>query len=153
MRTRIMAIAATASLGLALAVWVAPKALALEYDVVHVKLPYAVTVGAKILAPGDYTIRQLRIPDSTDLLFYSADGTKFVTSALTNSTLFGNTDDPAPTTSSVILQHVGDDYYFNKLFVSGKDYGYELPLPASVKSAEANSKAELITLPATLGAN
>lgn len=149
MRIRPVATSAAASTALALMAWMVPKALALQYDVVHVNLPYAVMIGAKILPPGDCTIEQLRSPDSTELLFYSPDGKTLEASAMTTRALYGNTDDNPPTTSSVILQRIGEDYYFNKMFVTGKGYGYELPLPAGARRMEKESRAQTITIPAT----
>ena len=31
--------------------------------------------------------------------------------------------------TKVVLHHYGSDYYFDKIWVQGKDYGYEFPLP------------------------
>ena len=36
----------------------------------------------------------------------------------------------------MILHHFGNDYYFDKVWIQGKDYGYEFPVPDSVKSRE-----------------
>jgi hypothetical protein len=123
MKIRNIARTATVSLGLALAMWVAPKAMAQQqWDLVYVNLPYTITVGQKILPPGQYTIEQADNPDSTTLLFRSANGMKFETSAMTLRVLYSGVYGETPQTS-VILQHIGDEYYFNKLWVAGRDYG------------------------------
>src|SRR4051794_36181749 len=93
------------------------------YDRIHVKPPYKVTLQNTTLAPGDYTIQQLpsAAGDSRVLLFYTDQGTKFETSAMTIPAL----DNKTPDDTKVVLNHVGDDYYISKIWVQGKDYGYE----------------------------
>jgi hypothetical protein len=103
------------------------------YDTVFVNLPYTVTIGNRTLQPGDYVIKQL--PSDTDspvLLIYSDNGMKFQTSAMTIPTLDINT----PSDTTVVLHHIGPDYYFDKIWIQGKNYGYEFPLPNSVKERE-----------------
>jgi cell division septation protein DedD len=100
------------------------------YDKVMVNLPYTVTIGDKTLQPGDYTIRELpSAAKSYVMLIYSDNGMKFETSALTIPTLDNNT----PENTTVVLHHFGTDYYFDKIWIQGKNYGYEFPLPNSVK--------------------
>ena len=43
-------------------------------------------------------------------------------------------DNRTPEDTKVVLHHYGNDYYFDKVWIQGKDYGYEFPLPDSVKS-------------------
>jgi hypothetical protein len=102
------------------------------YDRVNVSLPYAVTIGDRTLQPGDYVIQQLRDQggNSRVLLIYSDNGMKFETSAMTIPTLDQNT----PEDTKIVLHHFGSDYYFDKVWIQGKNYGYEFPLPDSVKS-------------------
>jgi cobalamin biosynthesis Mg chelatase CobN len=101
------------------------------WDRVDVNLPYSVTIGDQTLQPGNYVIQQLDDPSggSQVLLIYSDNGMKFKTSALTIPALQNRTQ---PNTR-VILHHIGNDYYFDKVWIQGKDYGYEFPLPNSVK--------------------
>jgi len=109
------------------------------YDRIHVNLPYTVTMQNKTLQPGDYTIQQLpSTGDSRVLLFYTKDGMKFETSAMTIPTL----DQKTPSDTKVILGHVGDDYYISKIWVQGKDYGYELPVPDNIKSRQNERMTE-----------
>jgi hypothetical protein len=103
-------------------------------DRVEVNLPYSVTIGDKILQPGNYTIQQL---DSTGgnspvLLIYGDNGMKFETSAMTISALENRTQSD----TRVILHHIGNDYYFDKIWIQGKDYGYEFVLPNNVKQRQ-----------------
>jgi hypothetical protein len=134
-------------LALGLATWITPGiAQGPLYDRVNVTLPYAVTVGDRTLQPGDYVIQQLRDAGggSRVLLIYSDNGMKFETSAMTIPALDVNT----PEKTSVILHHFGPDYYFDKVWIQGKDYGYEFPLPDSVKARERERMAA-VSVPAT----
>src|SRR3954471_1903906 len=122
-------------LALGLATWMTPsKAQGPMYDRVNVNLPYSVTVGERTLQPGDYVIQQLRDQGggSRVLLIYSDNGMKFETSAMTIPAL----DNRTPEDTKVILSHFGNDYYFDKVWIQGKDYGYEFPLPDAVKSRQ-----------------
>ena len=115
------------------------------YDRINVNLPYTVTVADKTLQPGDYTIQQLPSTGGSSrvLLIYSDSGMKFETSAMTIPALDINT----PRETQLVLNHVGDDYYINKIWVQGKDYGYELPIPDNMKSRQ-NEKVAETTVPA-----
>ncbi|MCU1234306.1 MAG: hypothetical protein JWP63_2273 [Candidatus Solibacter sp.] len=110
------------------------------YDRIHVNLPYKVTLQNKTIPPGDYTIQQLpsAAGDSRILLFYTNDGMKFETSAMTIPALDPNT----ARDTKVILNHVGDDYYISKIWVQGKDYGYELPVPDLFKGRQNERMSE-----------
>src|SRR5262249_669990 len=114
-----------------LAVWTAPINAQPLFDTVHVNLPYTVTIKDKTLPPGEYTIEQDRdlSGNSRILRFYADNGMKFETSAMTIPTL----DPETARHTSVILHQVGPDYYFDKIWIQGKDYGYEFPLPSNVK--------------------
>jgi len=133
MKIRTFAIAAGV-LALGLAAWNTPsKAQGPLYDRVNVNLPYTVTIGERTLQPGEYVIQQLQsAAKSPVLLIYSDRGMKFETSAMTIPAL----DQKTPEDSKVILHHFGPDYYFDKIWIQGKNYGYEFPLPDSVKSRE-----------------
>jgi LPXTG-motif cell wall-anchored protein len=103
------------------------------YDKVIVNLPYTVTVSDKTLQPGQYTIRELpSTSKSYVLLIYSDNGMRFETSAMTIPTL----DNQTPNDTSVVLHHFGPDYYFDKVWIQGKNYGYEFPLPNSIKQRQ-----------------
>jgi len=115
------------------------------YDRVNVNMPYTVTVGDKTLQPGNYVIQQNRDSGggSRVLLIYSDNGMKFETSAMTIPALDPNT----ARDTKVVLHHFGNDYYFDKVWIQGKDYGYEFPVPSSVKDREKERMAE-VTVPA-----
>jgi hypothetical protein len=132
---------------LGLAAWNTPsQAQGPLYDRVNVTLPYAVTIGDRTLPPGDYVIQQLRDMGggSRVLLIYSDQGMKFETSAMTIPALDPNT----PEHTKVILHHFGPDYYFDKVWIQGKDYGYEFVLPDSVKARE-RERMQAVSVAAT----
>jgi len=134
-------------LALGLAAWNTPSnAQGPLYDRVNVSLPYSVTIADRTLQPGDYVIQQLRDQSggSRVLLIYSDNGMKFETSAMTIPALDKNT----PEHTRVILHHFGNDYYFDKIWIQGKDYGYEFPVPDSVK-ARQNERMEPVSVAAT----
>jgi len=148
MKTKLFATTAGVA-ALALTMWITPARVQGQpmYDRIHVNLPYSITLGEKTLQPGEYTIQQL--PDqgggSRVLLFYTDNGMKFETSAMTIPALDQNT----ARDTKVILGHVGDDYYINKIWVQGKDYGYELPMPKALKE-RSNEKMTETTVAATM---
>src|SRR5579872_547167 len=88
------------------------------YDKVIVDLPYSVTIGNKVLQPGNYVIRQNDSPGggSRVLLIYSNGGMHFETSTLTIPAL----DNRTPSSTKVVLHRFGNDYYFDKIWVQGK---------------------------------
>jgi hypothetical protein len=125
--------AIAAILGIA-AITVGTQAQGPLYDKVIVNLPYTVSVGDRMLQPGEYVIRQLPSDGggSRVLLIYSDNGMKFETSSMTIPAL----DNRTPEDTKVILHHFGNDYYFDKIWIQGKNYGYEFPVPESVKSRQ-----------------
>jgi hypothetical protein len=134
MKTKKFTIAAGA-LALGLATMLTPgNAQGPMYDQVNVSLPYSVTIGERTLQPGDYWIRQLPSSGGASrvLLIYSNNGMKFETSAMTIPAL----DNRTPEDTKIVLHHFGPDYYFDKIWIQGKDYGYEFPLPDSVKARQ-----------------
>ncbi len=116
-------------------------------DVVTLNLPYTVTLGDRTLQPGDYYIRELpSTSKSYVLLIYSDNGAKFETSVITIPTVAPvNT----PDSTKVVLHHYGNDYYFDKIWIEGKNYGYEFPLPPNVKQRELEAMGS-VTVAGTL---
>ena len=139
---------AASALVLGLASLVTPTTIQAQgpmWDRVDVTLPYSVTIGDKTLQPGSYRIEQLENPSGGGqvLLIYGDDGMKFKTMTLTIPALENRTQ---PHTR-VILNHIGNNYYFDKIWVEGKDYGYEFPLPHNVKQRELEA-SEAVTVAA-----
>src|SRR5438874_868851 len=135
MKLKSLATAAGAA-ALALAMWLTPGAVQGQplYDRIHVNLPYKIMLGEKTLEPGDYTSQQLPSTGGSShvLLCYTDNVIKFETSAMTIPALDINT----ARDTKVVLNHAGDEYYINKIWVQGKDYGYELPVPKGLKGRE-----------------
>ena len=129
--------AAVVLLGMA-GTFVAVRAQGPLYDKVIVDLPYTVSVRDTVLQPGHYVIRQLpSAADSRVLQIFSNDGMKLETSVMTIPALDNNT----PDSTKVILHHFGNDYYFDKIWIQGKNYGYEFVLPDEVKARERERMA------------
>lgn len=146
MKTRsYLSLAGALTLGIAMLATPRGQAQPLD-DRVIVDMPYTTTVGKKTLQPGKYIIQRLSSQSGGGrvLLFYSDDGQKFETSAMTIPALDINT----ARDTKVVLHHFGSDYYFDKVWIQGKDYGYEFPLPDSVKSRE-REKMEAVAVAAT----
>lgn len=134
-----------AGLVLGLASFIPVRAQGPLYDVVHVNLPYTVTIENTTLQPGDYMIKELPSQNkSRVLVFYGDNGMKFETTAMTIPTYEVNT----PESSEVTLHHIGNNYYLDKLWIQGKNYGYEVPLPANIRARE-NEQTAAVTVPAT----
>jgi len=111
-------------------------------DRVTVDMPYTTTVGHKTLQPGKYIIQRLSSQSGGGrvLLFYSNDGMKFETSSMTIPALDPNT----ARDTKIVLTRVGDDYYYNKIWVQGKQYGYEFPLPKAVRLRQKELMAQVV---------
>lgn len=109
------------------------------YDKVEVNLPYPVTVNHTTLQPGDYVIRQhdSAAGGSRVLHFFSDGGMKLETTAMAIPAL----DNRTPSETKLILDHIGNDYYLNKIWVQGKDYGYEFPIPSEIRMREQERNA------------
>lgn len=138
MNVRNIALTATALIVGMAGTFVAVRAQGPLYDKVIVDLPYTVTVRGTTLQPGHYEIRQLASADNSRVLqIFSNDGMKLETSVMTIPALDNNTPDK----TTVILHHFGNDYYFDKVWIQGKNYGYEFPVPDEVKARERERMA------------
>jgi hypothetical protein len=103
------------------------------YDKITVNLPYSVKINDTTLPPGEYEIRQDPSPTNNRILrFFTDKGMKFETTAMAIPAL----DNKTPEETSLVLDKYGSDYYLNKVWVQGKTYGYEFPVPDSVKNRE-----------------
>jgi len=104
------------------------------YDKVNVTLPYPVTVNGTVLQPGDYVIQQHDDAGggSRVLHFFTDGGMKLETTAMAIPAL----DNRTPEHTKLVLDHIGSEYYLNKIWVQGKDYGYEFPIPPNIRMRE-----------------
>jgi hypothetical protein len=108
------------------------------YDKVTVNLPYAVTINGTVLQPGEYVIRQHEDPAGSRVLhFFTDQGMKLETTAMAIPTL----DNRTPEHTKLVLDHFGDNYYLHKIWIQGKNYGYEFPLPRDIRRREMEVNA------------
>ena len=110
-------------------------------DGIKVTLPQPVTVGDVVLDPGEYEIRRASTATDQVLRIFSNDKLRYQTNVLTIPVL----DKDTPEHTRVILHHIGDQYYFDKIWMEGKDYGYEFVLPDRVRALQ---KELAVTVPA-----
>jgi len=139
-------VAAALALGIAMLVSPGAKAQPLD-DRVNVTMPYTTVIGHKTLPPGDYVIQ--RMPGAGGggrvLLIYSDKGMKFETSAITIPCL----DPKIARDTKIVLSRIGDDYYYDKVWVQGKEYGYEFVLPKEARMRQKELMAK-VTVPGSL---
>jgi hypothetical protein len=113
-------------------------------DKMTVTFSSPVTVEGTTLAPGEYAIRQLPSASNPRILeFSSENGTKIEVTATAIPVL----DNSTPTRTSVILDQRGSDYQLKRIWVQGKDYGYEFLTSDKAQSA-ANRQDQGLTLTA-----
>jgi len=93
-------------------------------DIVKVTLPHGAMVGAATLGPGDYTIRELTEDGNSSLVLQirSANGSSVAAWAMRIS----EPNNRATDQTQVILRRDGDKYQVDKIWLRGRDYGYEL---------------------------
>ena len=114
------------------------------YDHVVVDLPYATQVQGKTLPAGEYTIREHESKtDSNILHIFGNNGIDLKATVNTIDTV----DKSTPNDTKVVLDHVGNQYYFDKIWIQGKNYGYEFILPEDVRSRLKEERAS-VDLPA-----
>ena len=101
-------------------------------DRVTVTLPFAVTVGEKVLEPGKYEIQRVSSTTDRALVIFSDDKMKYETNVLTIPVV----DNKTPEDTFVVLHHIGDQYYFDKIWIEGKTYGYEFILPERARALQ-----------------
>jgi hypothetical protein len=111
-------------------------------DGVKVTLPEPVTVGDVVLDPGEYEIRRASMVTDQVLQIYSKDKLRYQTNVLTVPAAGKDTTEQ----TKVVLHHIGDKYYFDTIWMEGKDYGYEFVLPDRVKALERELS---VSVPAT----
>jgi len=146
MKTRnYLNLAGAMALGVAMLTSPGAKAQPMD-DRVIVDMPYTTTVGNKTLQPGEYVIKRLHSQSGNGrvLLFYSDNGMKFETSSMSIPVLDLNT----ARDTKIVLNKIGDDYYYDKIWVQGKQYGYEIPLPKEARQRRDELMAR-VTVPAS----
>src|SRR5262245_16841039 len=73
------------------------------------------------------------------LQIFSNDKMRWQTAVLTVPTVGEQT----PEESRVVLHHIGDNFYFDKIWIEGKTYGYEFPLPEKAKALQRELALEV----------
>jgi hypothetical protein len=93
-------------------------------DIVKVTLPHGAMVGTATLRPGDYTIRELTEDGNSSLVLQirSSTGASVAAWAMRIS----EPNNRATDQTQVILRRDGDKYQVDKIWLRGRDYGYEL---------------------------
>ena len=145
MKTRKYAIVAAAFI-LGMAMLASPAQAQPLDDRVNVTMPYTTIIGHTTLSPGDYVIQRMSGAGGGGrvLLIYSDKGMKFETSAITIPCL----DPKIARDTKVELSRIGDDYYYDKIWVQGKEYGYEFVLPKEARMRRKELMAK-VTVPAS----
>jgi len=111
-------------------------------DGIKVTLPQPVTVGDKVLEPGEYEIRRPSSANRDILQIFNKDKMVYETNALTVAT---GPDEKDAKETKVLLYHIGDAYYFDKIWMEDKNYGWEFPLP---ERARALQRENALNVPA-----
>jgi hypothetical protein len=102
-------------------------------DGIKVDLPHPVTIGDKVLEPGEYEIRRPSSANRDILQIFNKDKMVYETNVLTVAT---GPDDKDPRETKVVLHHIGDAYYFDKIWMEDKNYGWEFPLPERARALQ-----------------
>ena len=113
-------------------------------DKVKVIFDHEVHVNNQVLPPGHYTIQEMSGKENNNnvLEIYTDHGQKFETSFMTIDALKRN---PAPKQTKVVLERIGNDYYLDKIWIEGKQYGYQVPLSEQAKSHKTDMHPEEVT--------
>jgi hyperosmotically inducible periplasmic protein len=112
------------------------------YDRVIVNLPYPVMVQEKTLPPGEYVIEEQRSPAKTGILYIKSDSGMSHEATVTTIPAL---DNRTPEETRLVLDRYGDEYYLNKMWIQGKNYGYEFQLPEAVKAREKERRESTLT--------
>jgi hypothetical protein len=117
-----------------------------EEQKIQVTLPDNTHVGSEVLPGGDYNIQEFNTTSGGQQLILVRDKTdqKFKASSVAIPAL----DNFTAKDTQVILKRVGSQYYLEKIWIAGQNYGYEFPLPQEAKVVQPAAAAPL-TLTAT----
>jgi hypothetical protein len=124
-------------LGLAITLVMSVVAQSPISDKLTVTFNNPVIVGSQRLAPGEYTIRQLSSSSNPRVLEFSTDnGTKLQATVSAAPALRNNT----ASETSVVLEQVAGDWYLRKIWIEGKNYGYEFAPSDTGATREASTR-------------
>lgn len=99
-------------------------------DRITVDMPYRVAVADKILEPTKLEIREV---SDRVLQFFNSNEMKVEATVITIPT-FDNK--PSPQTRVVLRKYGDNEYYVEKIWLQGRNYGYEFLVPERVRSWE-----------------
>jgi hypothetical protein len=99
---------------------------------VRVTLWAPVTIGDKVLEPGEYEIRRASVVNDNVLKIFSNDKMVYQTNVITVPTLATET----PEDTKVLLHHIGDKYYFDTIWMHGRSFGYKFVLPDEAEALQ-----------------
>lgn len=102
-------------------------------DGIKVTLPEPVTIGDKVLEPGEYEIRRPSSANRDVLQIFNKEKMVYETNVLTVPT---GPDSKDPKETKVLLHHIGDAFYFDKIWMEDRNYGWEFPLPERVRALQ-----------------
>jgi hypothetical protein len=112
-----------------------------------------VMVGKKLLPKGEYQITNTSLA-SPVLMFFSNDRLRFEANALGVRAPVRNTVYARDT--ALVLEKIGPGYYLREIWVRGKDFGIEIPLPDRAKRLKrelemaSNKEPERLVVPGVL---
>ncbi len=92
-------------------------------DPFTVKFDRSVQIGSQTLPSGTYTVRQVTSAAKSHVLEFSSDSTKLETTF----TEIPSVQSTAPTETKAVLEDEGDGARLSRIWVQGKNYGYEFP--------------------------
>jgi hypothetical protein len=101
-------------------------------DAFDLVLDHTVQVGSKTLQPGTYRFEPLNVAggDAPVLVIRSTDGARSEISAQIVPTYSKQTQQD----TRVYYHHVGNNYYFDRIWVKGRNFGYKFVLPKNAKA-------------------
>jgi hypothetical protein len=99
---------------------------------VRVTLWAPVTIGEKVLEPGEYEIRRASSVNDNVLKIFNNDKMVYQANVLTVPALANET----PEDTKVRLHHIGDKFYFDTIWIHGRNFGYKFVLPEDVEALQ-----------------
>ena len=111
--------------------------------IVRFTLPYQVEVREAGLPPADYEIRKVFdqvlqfVKDPREPSRMEVMASVFPLTAISKET---------PESTKVVLKRIGDEYYFDKVWIVGNTSGYEFVLPERAKERERERMSSLMPM-------
>lgn len=93
-------------------------------DAMRIRLPFEATAGRATLPAGDYLVRLLPSDDNACVLEFSSE-TGHV-AVLAAAVQISTADNAPAKQSETLLFHIGNKYTIAKVFMQGRNLGYEL---------------------------